>query len=423
MTPNTKSTLRSVRQSDLFLTALALSLVWTACTNGKKVSPAEHVQEAPASGLHDPTTKTGAPPAHADESQKHEELPSKIRLSAHVIEQAGVKTAVATSDILPATTDITGEIAVDPDRSARLAARVSGRIVDVRIKEGDRVKAGQIVAVVESPELARARAALTSAAARARSVRLNTDRLTRLESKSLASGQEVATARAEAEALDAEVAAARQTLAAFGGGLPEAPGGVARLTLRSPLSGFVLSRDAVRGQTIEPEHVIAVVGDLDRAYFLGRLFEKDLAKIRSGARVEVRLNAYPGEVFEGTVETIGKQLDATARTVLARVLVKNQGDLLKVGLFGTARVVTGPGAQQVRRVVVPLTAVTKIAERDVAFVLQADGDFEVHPVTLGHTAAGRVEVLSGLREGERIVVDGTFTLKSAVLKSTFGEEH
>ena len=81
---------------------------------------------------------------------------------------AGIKTAPAASDSLPATVDLTGEIAADPDKSARLAARVPGRIVEVKVKEGDRVKAGQTVAVLESPELARARATLASAVARAK---------------------------------------------------------------------------------------------------------------------------------------------------------------------------------------------------------------------------------------------------------------
>jgi membrane fusion protein, heavy metal efflux system len=367
-----------------------------------------------------PAAKTTA--VHADEPEEHQPLPSKVRLPAAVIQAAGIKVAAASSDTLPATVELTGELATDPDRSASLAARVSGRIVEVRVKEGERVKAGQLVATIESPELARARAALTSTQARASSAAMNARRLENLEAKSLASGQEVAGARAEAEALQAEVAAARQTMAAFGPGAERAQGAVARMTLRAPLAGFVLSRDGVPGQAVSADHVIAVIGDLSHAYFLGRLFEKDLARVKVGARTEVRLNAYPAEVFEGRIETIGKQLDPAARTVIARVLVQNHGDLLKVGLFGTARVVTEQSTGQPRRVVVPLTALTKIADKDVVFVLQPDGDYEVHPVTPGRTAGGQVEILSGLRQGERIVIEGVFTLKSAVLKSTFGEE-
>ena len=400
-----------------------IAVVGTGCPRGEGAGSSR--APAPQKGPAEPTNGAGAPnaaPPHADESEAHEELPTKVRLAPDVVRSAGIKTSSATLDRLPATLDLTGEIAADPDRSARLAARVPGRIVDVRVKEGDHVAKGQMVAVLESPELARARAGLASAQARAKAARLNADRLARLEAKSLAAGQEVAAASAEAAALEAEAAAARQTLDAFGQGADEAQGGSARVTIRTPLAGFVLSRDAVQGQSVEPQHVIAVIGDLDRAYFLGRLFEKDLARVKLGAHAEVRLNAYPAEVFEGEIETIGRQLDPAARTVTARIVVRNHGDLVKVGLFGTARVVVGAAEGPTRRVVVPLRAVMRVANKDVVFVLQPDGDFELHQVTLGHTADGRVELLSGLRANEEVVVEGGFTLKSAILKSTFGEE-
>jgi cobalt-zinc-cadmium efflux system membrane fusion protein len=376
--------------------------------------------EAPPAGSAD----AGAAPtgAHRDESGEHEALPTKVKLSPDVERAARIKVAPAVLDSLPSTVDLTGEIAADPDRSARLAARVQGRILDVKAKEGDRVKAGQVIAILDSPELARARAQLGSAVARAKAARLNADRLKSLEAKSLASGQEAATAQAEAAALEAEAAAARQTLAAFGQGAAVADDRGARVTIRTPLAGFVLSRDAVQGQSVDSEHVIAVVGDLEHVYFLGRLFEKDLARVREGAAAEVRLNAYPNEVFEAKIETIGRQIDPAARTVTARILVRNHGDLVKVGLFGTARVVTGPTEAAVKRVVVTLTAVTRVAGKEAVFVRQPDGDFELHPVTVGHSAAGRVEILGGLRAGEQVVVDGMFTLKSAILKGTFGEE-
>ena len=415
--------MRSMRVMRL---VIAVAVAAAACSKERREAtpPSGHAaaaQALPAQQTDAAGAPTSAPP-HEDETEQHEALPTKVRLPASVVRSAGIRTAAATSDSLPATVDLTGEIAADPDKSARLAARVPGRIVDVRIKEGGRVTAGQTVAVLESPELARARATLASAGARARSARLNADRLKSLEAKSLASGQEVSAAQAEAAALDAEVAAARQTLGALGQGSDEAQGGSARVTVRSPLTGFVLSRDAVQGQTVDAAHVIAVVGDLENVYFLGRLFEKDLARVKVGANTEVRLNAYPNEMFEGKIETIGRQLDAAARTVTARILVRNHGDLVKVGLFGTARVVVGGAEGSTKHVVVPLSAVTRVANKDVVFVRQPDGDFELHPVTVGRTAAGRVEILSGLRTGEQVVVDGAFTLKSAILKGTFGEE-
>ena len=132
--------------------------------------------------------------------------------------------------------------------------------------------------------------------------------------------------------------------------------------------------------------------DQHQVYFLGRLFEKDLAKVKMGASTDVRLNAYPSEVFEGTIETIGRQIDPSARTVTARILVRNHGDLVKVGLFGTARVVVGSADARTKRVVVRNAAVTRVANKDVVFVRQPDGDFELHPVTLGRAAAGQIDV-------------------------------
>lgn len=412
----------------------ALFVLGVACSKGGGATPRPAglgPDPASAPGKGDvlparPPHEAGPPPTgsapHEDEAERHEDLPSKVRLPPEVVRAAGIETAPAVLDHLPAVVDLTGEIAADPDRSAQLAARIPGRIVDVRVKEGDRVKAGQVVAVLESPELARARGTLAAVAARARSARLNAGRLQSLGAKALAAGQEVAAAEADAAALDAEVAAARQTLAALGQPEELAAARGARATIRSPLAGFVLSRDAVQGQSVEAAHVIAVIGDLDQVYFLGRLFEKDLARVKVGAGVEIRLNAYPAEVFEATIETIGRQIDPAARTVTARILVRNHGDLVKVGLFGAARVVTGPTDRPVKHVVVPLGAVMRVAERDVVFVRQPDDDFELHPVTTGRTAGGRVEILSGLRAGEQVVVEGAFTLKSVILKRTFGEE-
>lgn len=407
-------------------TALTLALVIAPSVACKK-EPAPTEAEV-RKGAADATTHSGPEaaanlPQHKDESEEHEELPSKIRLPRDVIASTGIKTERVKVTVLPATIDLTGEIASDPDRTAEVTARVAGRILDVKVKEGDRVRAGALLAIVESPELAKARATRTSAEARLRSARLNAQRLANLEAKALASGQEVATAQAEAASLEAEAVAARQTLSAFGRDVLQVDGSPARLDLRSPLDGFVFSRSVIKGQTVGPEQVIVVVGNLDRAVFLAKLFEKDLAQVANGAPAEVRLNALPGQLFEGKVLSIGKQLDPTARTVLARISVADHDGLLKVGLFGAARVVVGSGAPgREPKLVLPAAAVTKIANKDVVFVKQADGDFEVHPVTLGRTAAGRVEILSGLRAAEEVVTTGVFNLKGAVLKSTFGEE-
>lgn len=360
---------------------------------------------------------SGTLKSHHDEAE-HEGLPNKVRLSSDVIREAGVKTAPATLEVLPPVVQLTGELAADPDAMAEVTVRSTGRVVEVDFKEGDRVKKGQRLAVIESSDAARTRASVTSTLAKARSARLNAERIGRLTEKGLAAGQEAANADSEATALEAEADAARQALLSTGG-VAEGRG---RLELRAPITGFILRRNAVIGQALAADFVLASIANLDEGIFLGRLFEKDLARIQPGAACEVRLNAYPDRVFLGVVESVGKQLDDVARTVITRIRVKDDSGAFKVGLFGTARVVVAQATPPRANVVVPLSATTQLSKRTVVFVKHADGDFEVHPVTLGRTASGKAEVLSGLRAGEEVVVEGLFTLKSAVLKSTFGEE-
>jgi cobalt-zinc-cadmium efflux system membrane fusion protein len=144
--------------------------------------------------------------------------------------------------------------------------------------------------------------------------------------------------------------------------------------------------------------------------------------VHADAAAEVELNAYPKERFEGRVALLGRQVDPVARTVVARIPLGNRQDLLRLGLFGTARISGGEVPRAAPALVVQRSAVTEIGGRSVLFVRHPDDHFELHDVVLGRAALGKVEVLSGLREGEQVVIDGVFTLKSLVLKSTIAEE-
>lgn len=364
----------------------------------------EHREEKPA-----PAGST-----NEDESER-EALPSKVRIADSVIADAKIRTAPATREPLALVLSLPGELAADPDKSARVSSPVAGRIERVDFKEGSQVKKGDLLAQIKIPELGKLRAESSAAGAKAQAARSNADRLRALREQRFASDQDVLNAEAEARALEEESRGLQEQIAAFGGG-----GGASTLSLRAPVSGVVLSRDAIVGQPVTAEQTIASIADLSELWFLGRVFEKDLARLHVGAQAEVTLNAYPGERFLGAVEYVGRQIDPGSRTVTARVRLTNRDDVLKVGLFGTARVATGE--HEAPALVVPTDAIADIAGNSVVFVRQPDGAFEVHPVTPGRIAPGKTEILSGLREGAEVVVEGVFTVKSAVLKSTFGEE-
>jgi cobalt-zinc-cadmium efflux system membrane fusion protein len=393
----------------LLLALLATLLGSAACQRPKDEPPTESA----APGRPAPSAE------HRDEPE-HTELPRRVRLSPQVVKDANVRTVPVTSEALAPVIALPGEIASDPDKTARVSALVAGRIDTVSFKEGQEVKKGDLLVLIKVPELGKAKAAYAATAAKAAAARSNAERLQALSAQRLAGSQEVLAASSEAAALEAEARAAEEQLRALGAGTA---GGVSgsQLALRAPVAGVVVARDAVIGQPVTADQTIATIADLKEVWFLARVFEKNLEQVRVGAPADVQLNAYPKQRFQGVVEYLGKQIDPAARTVTARIRLTNRSDLLRLGLFGVAHVGTGGASDGRTGLVVPRNAVTEIGRKPVVFVMQPDGDFDVHEVVLGEAALDKVQIVSGLRAGETVVVDGVFTLKSAVLKSTFSE--
>ncbi len=359
-----------------------------------------------------------APPAvdaHRDE-EAHDALPDRVTASPEVVERSGIKTTRVRRAPLPVTLSLTGELLGVPDRTARISSTVAGRLEEVRFNEGSTVKRGDVLALVRVPDVGRLRGALAAATSRARAARANADRLRPLAQ--LESAQVLLNAEADAHAQEAEARALTEQLAAMG-----ADNGTGYVvSLRAPISGVVVARTAVAGQPIGTDTVLGSIVDLSELWFLARVFEKDLAKLHTGANAEVEFNAYPSEHFHGTVDYVSQQLDPVARTLTARIRLQNEGTRLRLGLFGRAHVDIAEEHPSAPQLLVPRDAVFDIDGKRVVFVRAADGDFVLHTVTLGAAAMDDVQVLAGVSEGEDVVSSGGFTLKSLLLKSTLSED-
>lgn len=359
------------------------------------------------------------PAAHQDEKE-HEELPRQIRLSEETLTSAGIKTEITKRNSLATTVKLPGEVVSEPDRTARLSSATAGRLEQVDFNEGALVTKGQPLAVLRVPDVGRLRGAFAATTAKAKAAAANAQRLRSLKESGLGAEQAVLDAEADAHAQEAEANALGEQLSAIG--VNSQVGSGFLVTLRSPINGVVVSRDAVVGQPIGAEHVLATVVDLSEVWFLGRVFEKDLGRLEVGAKADVQLNAFPREHFDGVVEYVGQQTDPIARTLTARVRLKNPKMRLRIGLFGSAQVAVSEPNSDTQHIVIPRDAVTEVAGKSVVFVKAKDGDFVVHDVELGDSALSSVQVLSGLSEGEQVVVQGVFTLKSLMLKSTLSED-
>lgn len=398
-----------IRSARILLT-LSLLLLPGACSKASAPSSSAHDDHADE---HD----------HAHESSEHPPLPRHVRLADHVVKEAGIRTEAAKREALKTSVELPGEIVADPDRTAHVSARVRGRIEKVLFREGDRVERGALLAIIRAPELGDLRSAHLSATARAKAAHANAERLRSLQSSRLAGAQELLAAEAEASALEAEARAAAETLGAIGIPLPKANTKASSLLeIRAPIAGTVVARDAIVGQPVDADRSLATIVDVSEVFFVARAFEHSLSRVHVGARAEVELSAQPGERFVGSIDYIAPRIDPEARTVTARIPLENRERMLTLGLFGTARVETKDEARA-PSLVVPRDAVTEIAGRKVVFVKDKAGAFEVHDLELGASVPGRVEVLSGLDEGEEVVVEGVFTLKSIVLRGTLGDDH
>jgi cobalt-zinc-cadmium efflux system membrane fusion protein len=374
----------------------------------------------PASDTGKKEPSAAAAPSEAAEqaSGHHEALPRRITVSEEVVKSAGIRVTAVTKAVLAEALSLPGEVAADPDRLARISSPAQGRIEEVRFREGAEVKKGDALVVVRVPEIAKARASHLATQAKAKAAQANAARLRALLDQRLAAEQEVLNAESEAEALELEARSTADQLGALGA----AASGAFSITLRAPIDGSVVARNAVVGQPTVTDQVLGTVANLREVWFLARVFEKDLGALRVGAHADVHLNAYADQHFLGTVEYIGQQIDPVARTVTARVRLKNEQGLLRLGLFGTCQIATGGASKAEPRLLVADASVTEIGDKPVVFVREKAGEFQVHAVTRGREALGKVEILAGLREGEEVVSDGVFTLKSIVLKGSFAEE-
>ena len=361
-----------------------------------------------------------ASPQNEHREGRHESLPTRVRVSKQVVQNAGIKVTRVEKAALSEALTLPGELAADPDRLARISSPAAGRIEEVRFREGAAVKQGDALVVIRVPEIAKVRASHLATEAKAKAARANAVRLRSLLGERLAAEQAVLDAEAEASALEQEAKSTADQLGALGAG----SSGAFAITLRAPISGTVVARDAVLGQPVSAEQMLGTVANLDEVWFLARVFEKDLGQLSVGAGAEVHLNAYPDEHFAGSVEYIGQQIDAVARTVIARIRLRNRAGLLRLGLFGTSQISIGTAEKAEKaepKLVVDRASVTNVGGKDVVFVREREGEYELHELTLGREALGKVEVLAGLRAGEEVVSTGVFTLKSMVLKSSFAE--
>jgi cobalt-zinc-cadmium efflux system membrane fusion protein len=324
---------------------------------------------------------------------------------------------------------LTGSVSFDENRTLQVAANVKGRAAAIPVDLGARVRRGDPLVVVESIELGRAREDLVRARAELNvAERAFARAQTLVKAKAISDG-EFQSREGDYLSKKSAAAAAERTLHLMG----ESDDRIARLssapdthdaegvtlTIRAPFDGRVVERKIAPGALFDALQPLLTVADLSTVWVFLDLQEKDLALVSEGLPLTIRGDAYPSDAFTGRVDVVGSVVDPGTRTVKVRAVVRNPDLKLKQGMFVKAQMqVPRPPEEARASLSVPQGAIQTMDGRPVVFVMTSPGMFERRQVGTGHTLDGFTEILTGLRDGDVIVTEGSFILKSEFVKAS-----
>lgn len=302
---------------------------------------------------------------------------------------------------VPLLEPLTGRVAYDDNRTARIFAPVAGRVLKVLAQAGDTVKAGQPLLALDVPDYAD----LGKASSDRDTKRSALERSKALYELEVVAKKDLEAAQNDYRAAEAEVARVRARLR----NLSPLPGD-AGFALRTPLAGIVTERQAAPGSEVRPDadQPLFVVSDPRQLWVIAELTEKDLGKLRVGQVVSVGVDAYPDRRFPGTVEAIGDVLDAQSRRVPVRCAVANPERLLKPEMF--ARIIPENPDRRLPRV--PNTALVTEGLHTYLFVESEPGVVARREVTLAFRGHDSSFIETGLKAGERVVTAGALLLNA-----------
>lgn len=271
-----------------------------------------------------------------------------VSLKPAALQHMILRTQPAMRGKLEKTLRVAGRISENLNKTAKITSTFEGRLVKLNFDLDDRVKAGDVLAVVMSPEL------------------LNKP-----------------------------------------------------LELKSPIAGVVIRRQATVGELADKSKEIYTISDPADLWVIAEIKELDIGAVKVGQKATFKVLSYPDENFQGLVERIGNRIDPETRTMEVRIAVANAEGHLMPGMFADIGISTiiREGILQI-----PKQAILRDGDNQIVFVARDDHTFEKRILQQGDESCGRVQVLAGVNEGENVVYEGAFILKSKLLEGELGEK-
>ncbi len=307
-----------------------------------------------------------------------------------------------------------GRLTWDENVTVRVFSPFAGRVMRVAAELGAQVAKDTPLAFIASPDFGQAQAEARKAATDLAQAERNAARLRELLDHGAAAAKDVATAEADLARAQAEAARTKARLALYGAAADTIDN---NYLLKSPIDGVIVERNVSAGQEVRPDQMLAgldkvaaplfVITDPTRLWAQLDVLEADLPKVHRGQSVQVRSTTLPERVYPATIEVIADAFDPISRTVKARAAVLNPDRQLKSEML----VCIEARSSTAHAVEVPSQAVFFLGDRHYAFAMVSAQAFERREVQIGNSLGGSVQVLHGLRPGERVVSDGALLLE------------
>lgn len=323
------------------------------------------------------------------------------QLSSLVSEPATERPAPAAS--------LNGRLAWNEDKTVRVFSPLAGRVDRILVQPGDRVQAGQTLAVIASADLGQAQAEAHRAQGDYLAAEKNLARAKELHEHGVAAAKDLNAAEAEYARADSEMKRTRARLKLYGGGSQVDQS----FALKSPLTGTVVEKSINPGQELRPDQMGGntpaqfVITDPAYLWVLLDAAEKDLPHLKVGRTIKVRVPAYPDETFEAKIAAVADFLDPATRTIKVRATLDNARRRLKSEMFVTASVEDG-GASILQ---VPVRAVFFQSGSNYVFVDDGNGSYTRQRVETADAHEGNIAITAGVKPGQKVVTEGALLLQ------------
>ena len=346
----------------------------------------------------------------------YEQVEARVAMSDAQAQQNGVEVLTAGPARIKSHLQLLGEIKFNEDKLVHLVPRLAGVAASVSANAGDRVRKGQMLAVISSQALADQRAELLAAQKRLALARTTYEREKQLWEEKISAEQDYLQARGAMQEAEIAVQGAQQKLASLGG--QRTGGDLTRYELRSPIDGIVVEKHLALGEAVGADATVFVVADLSTVWAEMTVYARDLDTVKIGQQATVTAAAFNAS-GSGTVSYVGALVGAQTRTATARVVLPNPEGVWRPGLPVNIELTAGEV-----EVPVAVSAEAMQTVRDWSVVFGRYGEyFEARPIEPGRSDGKWVEVVSGLNAGERYAAKNSYLIKADLGKSAASHDH